>query len=190
METSIRTLFTINGSTTNSVLLGDFLILWQQDKWPQGNSPGRRPERAHLQGQQQVDEVPDGGDGHFQNNCGKMLSKDGPDLAENRHFIFQQGGAPAHNSKRAQDWLQKNLTEVWVKEIWPPSSPDWSPLDNFAWGVFELRVRAKPRNKTNDLILKIKGVMVSLARNIVMNTCKRFRSQFEAVVAADGSLID
>jgi hypothetical protein len=63
-------------------------------------------------------------------------------------------------------------------------------LENFAWGVFELRVRAKPHNKTNDLILKIKGVMVSLARNIVVNTYKRFRSLIEAVVAADGSLID
>jgi hypothetical protein len=63
-------------------------------------------------------------------------------------------------------------------------------LDNFAWGVSELRVRAKPHNKTKDLILKIKGVMVSLARSIVANTCKRFRSQIEAVVAADGSFIE
>ncbi len=77
-----------------------------------------------------------------------------------------------------------------MKEIWPPSSHDCSPLDNFAWGVFELRVRAKPHNKTMDLILKIKGVMVSLSRNIVANTCKRFRSHIEAVVAADGSIID
>jgi hypothetical protein len=45
-------------------------------------------------------------------------------IAENRHFIFQQEGAPAHNIKRTQDWLQENLTEVWVKEIWPPSYPD------------------------------------------------------------------
>jgi hypothetical protein len=78
-------------------------------------------------------------------------------IAENRHHIFQQDGAPAHNSKRMQDWLQKNPTEVWEKEIWPPSSTDCSPLDYFAWGVFELRVRAKPHKKTKDLILKIRG---------------------------------
>jgi hypothetical protein len=53
-----------------------------------------------------------------------------------------------------------------------------------------LRVRAEPHNKTKNLILKIKGVMVSLARNIVANTCKRFRSQIEAAVAADDSFID
>jgi hypothetical protein len=111
-------------------------------------------------------------------------------IAENRHFIFQQDGAPAHNSKGKQGWLQKNLTEVWRKKIWPPSSPDCSPFDHFAWGVFELRARATPHNKTKDLILKIRGVMVSLARNIVANTCKRFRSQIEAVVAAVGNFID
>jgi hypothetical protein len=63
-------------------------------------------------------------------------------------------------------------------------------LDYLAWGVSELRVRAKPDNKTKNLILKIRGVMVSLARNFVAKTCKRFRSQIEAVVAAVGSFID
>jgi hypothetical protein len=72
------------------------------------------------------------------------------------------------------------------KEIWPPSYPVCSPLDYFAWGFFELRVRAKPYNKTKTLILKIREVMVSLAGK----TCKRFRSQIDAVVAADGSFID
>jgi hypothetical protein len=79
---------------------------------------------------------------------------------------------------------------LWEKEIWPPSSLDCSPLDYLACGFFELRVKAKPDNKTKNLILKIRGVMVSLARNIVAKTCKRFRSQIEAVVTAVGSFID
>ncbi len=79
---------------------------------------------------------------------------------------------------------------MWEKEIWPPSSLDCSPLDYLACGVFGLRVKAKPDNKTKNLILKIRGVMVSLARNIVANTCKRFRTQIEAVVTAVGSFID
>jgi hypothetical protein len=55
-------------------------------------------------------------------------------------------GNPADNSKRTQDWLKKNLMEVWEKEIWPPSSPACSPVDNFAWGVSELKVRAQLHN--------------------------------------------
>jgi hypothetical protein len=83
----------------------------------------------------------------------------------------------------------KYLTEVWEKEIWPPSSPDRNPLDYFAWGVFELSVKAKSHNKTKDLISKIKGVVVFLARNTVAKDCKRFRSQIKAVVAAGGIFI-
>jgi hypothetical protein len=47
-----------------------------------------------------------------------------------------------------------------------------------------------PHNKTKNLILKIRGAMGSLAKNIVAKTCKRFRSQIDVVVAADSSFID
>ncbi len=76
---------------------------------------------------------------------------------------------------------------MWEKEIWPPSSIECSPLDYFAGGVSELRVRAKLHNQIKDLISKIREVMGSLARNTVAKACKRFR--IEAVVTADGSFI-
>jgi hypothetical protein len=40
------------------------------------------------------------------------------------HYVFQQDGAHTHNSGLTQEWLKENLPELWVKEIWPPSSPD------------------------------------------------------------------
>jgi hypothetical protein len=40
-------------------------------------------------------------------------------------------------SKRTQDWLEENLSEVWDKEVWSPSSSDCNYLDYFVWGVFE-----------------------------------------------------
>jgi hypothetical protein len=55
-------------------------------------------------------------------------------------------GNPADKSKRMQDWLKKNVMEVWEKKIWPPSSPDYSPLNYFVWGVSELRLRAQLHN--------------------------------------------
>jgi hypothetical protein len=33
--------------------------------------------------------------------------------------------------KRTMDWFKENLQEVWDKEVWPPSSPDYSFLDDF-----------------------------------------------------------
>ncbi len=73
---------------------------------------------------------------------------------------------------------------MWEKEVWPPSSPDCSPLDYFVWGVNELKVNAAPHNKTEDLTKKIKEVMGSLNRDTVARACRRFHSRIEVVVAA------
>jgi hypothetical protein len=58
-----------------------------------------------------------------------------------------------------QNWLKENLTEMWVKEVWLPSLPGCKPFDYFVCGVSELRVKAKSRNKSKDLIQKMKEVM-------------------------------
>jgi hypothetical protein len=47
-------------------------------------------------------------------------------------------------------------------------------------------VKAKPHNKTEDLILKIKEVMVSLDSDTVAKANTRYTSRTEAVVTADG----
>jgi hypothetical protein len=63
-----------------------------------------------------------------------------------------------------QEWLKENLLEVWEMEVWPPSSPNYSLLDYFVWGVSGLLVNAKPHNKIEGLIQKMKAVMGSLDR--------------------------
>jgi hypothetical protein len=80
--------------------------------------------------------------------------------------------------------------EVWENEIWPPSSPACSPVDNNACGVSELKVRAQLHNSTKAQISKIKKVMGSLARNTMTKVCKRFRSRIEDIVDAAGSFIE
>ena len=44
--------------------------------------------------------------------------------AGDRHYVFQQDGAPAHNASKTQAWLEENLKEVWPKNTWPSSSPE------------------------------------------------------------------
>jgi hypothetical protein len=58
------------------------------------------------------------------------------------------------------------------------------------WGEFELWVSAKSRNKTEDLIQKIKEVMGSLIKNTVVQACKSLMSRIEAVITNDGSFDD
>jgi hypothetical protein len=79
---------------------------------------------------------------------------------------------------------------VWEKEVLPPSSPDCNNLGYFVLGVSELMVKAKPHNKTEDLILKIKEVMGSLDRDTVAKAFKWYTSRIEADVATDGDFIE
>jgi hypothetical protein len=92
--------------------------------------------------------------------------------------------------KVMQNWLKENLTEVWVEEVWLPSSPDCKPFDYFVCGVSELRVKAKSRNKYKDLIQKIKKEMGSLAKDTLAKACTSFTSRIVVVFTADGSFIE
>jgi hypothetical protein len=79
------------------------------------------------------------------------------------------------------DWLKESLSEMWEKEIWPPSSPGCNPLDYLMCGISEYRVNVKP---------KIMEVMGSLDRDTMAKAFKRFRSSTEALVAAVGHFIE
>ena len=51
-------------------------------------------------------------------------------------------------------------------------------------------VKAKPHNKTEDLILKIKEVMVSLDRDTVANAYNSYTARIEAFITADCYFIE
>jgi hypothetical protein len=92
--------------------------------------------------------------------------------------------------KEMQNLLKENLTEVWVEEVWLHSSPDCKPFDYFVCGVSELRVIAKSRNKSKDLIQEMKEVMGSLSRDNLAKACMSFRFRTEALFTDDGSFIE
>ena len=95
-----------------------------------------------------------------------------------------------HTMKEMQKWLKENLTEVWVEEVWLPSSPGCKTFYYFVWGVSELKVKAKSRNKSKDLIQKMKEVMGSLGRDTLVKASTSFRARIRALFTADGSFIE
>ncbi len=140
------------------------MICWGNFNIKKGNRPGRQPRRAHHQGPRQVPPTPPPPPEERRRwTFLEQIWEDSVEgctyIAWNHHYSFQKGSSPAQDSKRMQGWLKETFTEVWVEEVWPPSSPYCKPLDYFLCGVSELWAHAKSRNKSKDLIQKMMEVI-------------------------------
>lgn len=67
---------------------------------------------------------------------------------EDRPQIFlQQDGAPAHNYRLVTDWLNETFNDRWIGTggpvLWPPRSPDLTPLDFFCGVISKMRCTSK-----------------------------------------------
>ena len=45
----------------------------------------------------------------------------------------------AHTALISKAWFRTNFTIFWNKEIWPPNSPDLSPIENM-WAILKEKV--------------------------------------------------
>ena len=56
------------------------------------------------------------------------------------HFIFQQDSAPAHRARETVGLLKADTPEFIPPALWPPNSPDLSPVDYTVWSVMQEKV--------------------------------------------------
>ena len=69
------------------------------------------------------------------------------------NFVFQQDGAPPHWALDVRAYLNNELENYWMGRaaaadgvllLWPPRSPDLTPLDFFLWGFVKGKVYYPP----------------------------------------------
>lgn len=111
-------------------------------------------------------------------------------VANERYFIFQQDGAPAHNAKKVQEFLSTNIPDFWSKDIWPPSSPDANPLDYYVWSVCEREVNKQPHATISSLQVKIIEVFESMDKVNLIKACSRFRNRIESIIEVNGDFFE
>ena len=63
-------------------------------------------------------------------------------------MTFVQDGAPAHFSKAAQTWCQKNLPNLISKDNWPANSPDLNPVGHIWSNTDETTYKDPPKHWT------------------------------------------
>lgn len=87
-----------------------------------------------------------------------VLLEDVP-LRTRRKLVFQQDGAPPHWTLRVRDFLTNTFREPWIGRngpvLWPPRSPDLTPLDFFLWGYMKDLVYSTPIESREQLIDRI-----------------------------------
>jgi transposase len=109
---------------------------------------------------------------------------------QNTKIVFQQDGAPAHTSKRTQEWLKNNLPDYWGKDLWPPNSPDLNPLDYSIWWHVESRACRKPHSNITALKSSINKEWTAMDPEYIQTTCAGFRRRIEAVIKAGGGYFE
>ena len=94
--------------------------------------------------------------------CNKILAfakREGNRIFDNRRYIFQQDGTPAHTSNRSQIWCKNNFYKFIPKQRWPSKSPDLKPLDYYFCDAVLTRMIFQNINSRETLIDEIKSAI-------------------------------
>ena len=91
---------------------------------------------------------------------------------------FQQDGASPHTARNVVAWLEETFGENFISfktgNVWPPHSPDLSPLDFYLWGYLKDRVYTPPP----ETLAELKTAIRREIRGITPETCASVISNF------------
>lgn len=106
---------------------------------------------------------------------------------------FQQDGAPPHIKRNVKELLQKTFTDDRIisrhfPNIWPPRSPDLSPVDFWYWGNLKRLVYStgNPRN-IEELEQRIINAAEKITIDDVRNANNSFLERLQWLLDVDGA---
>ena len=112
---------------------------------------------------------------------------------EEPDYVFMQDGAPPHFSLVVREYLNEQLTDRWIGRataadsaviLWPPRSPDLTPLDFFLWGFVKGKVYKPPLPKTiqelkQRITLAVALVTPEMLQKVWENMTRRLKKTIE-----------
>ncbi len=103
-------------------------------------------------------------------------------------FIFQQDGTPAHTATTMQKLIKEELGwRFWLKEMWPPSSPDLNPLDYGVWDRVAIIACETPAPNIATLRDRVAQAWVALDKREVRHICRGPRAHFLSCSDSSGT---
>lgn len=107
---------------------------------------------------------------------------------------FQQDGAPAHNYHGTNELLRRLFGNRWIGTngpiLWPPRSPDMTPLDFYLWGHVKNEVY-KTRYATVD---ELQNAITMVIRNIdgrtILKATRSVQKRLMKCVEQEGNIFE
>lgn len=106
---------------------------------------------------------------------------------ERHHGYFQQDGAPPHTA----NVNLKRLSEVFPNRVistglWPPRSPDLSPLDFYLWGATKEKVYKRRPHNLEDLQQHITENIRNITRQELISVSDNMRKRIDLCIRENG----
>jgi len=103
--------------------------------------------------------------------------------------MCQQDGARAHTPKATIAWLDTNIKHYIPPEIWPPNSPDLSPVEN-VWSIMATVVYADPeRQSLQALKHRLRKAWKSISLSTLQDLIGLMPNRLKAVIKNNGDAI-
>lgn len=118
------------------------------------------------------------------------------EVAENIPTVwYQHDGAPAHSSRVVVECLNDAFPDSWIGRngpiLWPPRSPDMSPLDFFFWGHLKSKLYTSRRHPTlQSLKDRIREICFSITPDILQNVRRCFYDRLGHCLAVNGQTFE
>lgn len=110
------------------------------------------------------------------------------------HEYLQQDGAPPHWGLTVRNLLNQRLGQRWIGRsgpiVWPPRSPDLTPMDFFAWGYIKNKVYAQKIADLNDLKAKIQAASQLITQEMLKNVWENLQKRLELIKENGGSHVE
>jgi hypothetical protein len=108
-----------------------------------------------------------------------FLIDDLPELLEDislnirQNIMYQQDGAPPHNSRIVRQTLNEKFLRRWIGRGgpigWPARSPDLTPMDFFLWGHIKQYAYKEQIEDRDELEDKIIEAFATITPDMVLN---------------------
>ena len=104
-------------------------------------------------------------------------------------WIFQQDNDPTHNSgpKWVAEWMKENGCHLKTL-VWPPNSPDLSPIENI-WGIVDSKVQARGCSSFEEFKEAVLEELKAVPKATLVKLSKSMKHRLEMMVKKGGDRI-